>query len=418
MVRKRVSIVIVGGVAAVSACFGDGPVPEAPSQATVLFSSSPSQNCSSGTYLGPVAFGSDRGYVSFLQYQPVGNCGGGGGGPSTAPQAVFGFGLADGTLSMLGSAGQTYAGAHVQLAALGSGYAAAYNDPSGPSGPSMMVVVDPGHAGYGLNMGTDVPLGLAEAGGNLYVATASSSNTTGGRDLEDPMFPNGGDGSVTAGKGTIWKVGGGQVRTWTPGCGGLDRCVVGGGSALVYVEHPPTGAEQWQITRLDLGSGSPVVSTVASQMTDADLPFGLDTDGRYIAWSTTQSCAFQSSSPNQRCTISDCTVSVFDTTMPMAAPETLLATTRFGCVDAKLANGYVYFSIVALYADNNSMFGRGIGRVSIADRTVETIDLGIRGPYAGPRRIFPIGDQLFLVDPLVMARIDDSALAGKLDVVP
>ena len=104
--------------------------------------------------------------------------------------------------------------------------------------------------------------------------------------------------------------------------------------------------------------------------------------------------------------------------MPMAAPKTLLATTRFGCVDAKLASGYVYFSIVALYSDINSMFGRGLGRVSIADRTIETIDLGIRGPYAGPRRIFPIGDQLFLVAPLVMARIDASVLAGKQDLVP
>jgi len=419
MVKQLISIAVIGGVGALSACFGDGPTPGAPDSAIVVFSSSPGQHCSAGTYIGPVAIGSDHGYVSFLPYQANGNgCNGGGGGPITAAQQVFSFGLHGEALTMIGSAGESNSGAHVQIAAAGSGAAWAYNDPGAGSNGDQ-VLVHPGTMTYGTNMGTEVPLGLVAIGSDLYLASENNAATTGGEDLENPEFPNGGNGTLNGAQGSIWKIGGGKVASWSPGCGGLDRCIVAGGSALVYVERPVTGGSvQWQITRYDVGSASPSPQTISSQMTGADFPFGLDADDHLVAWSTTQSCVFNMMSTNQHCEASECSISVFDTTMPQAAPKTLLATTQFGCLDAKLADGYVYFTIVGIYSDNNTMFGRGIGRVNIASRTIETLDLGIRGPYAGPRRIFPVGDQLFLVDPLVMARIPKSALDGKQDFTP
>jgi len=417
MVKHLVSITLIGAAAAVSACFGDGPMPSAPSGATVLFSAPPSQNCSPGSYIGPISLGPDKGYTSILQYNPVGGdgCNGGGGGPITAAQDVFAFDLAHASVTQVGSAGASNSGAHVEVAAVGSGVAFAYNDTNAGSA-STQVIVDPGHLTYGHNQGTEVPLGIVALGSDVYLATMSNANTTGGTDLENPTFPNGGNGGFNNGSGSIWKVGGSQIASWSPQCGGLDRCLVGGGNQLAFVERPSTGGE-WQISRLDLGSGAPVPTPVSTTGTGGDFPYGLDADDHLIAWSTTQSCVFNMTGGNQHCEVTDCSISVYDTTA-MSAAKNLLSTTRFGCLDAKLSDGYVYFTIVGIYSDNNSMFGRGIGRISIADRTLETLDLGIRGPQAGPRRIFPVGDQLYVVDPFVMARIPKSALDGKHDFTP
>jgi hypothetical protein len=87
-------------------------------------------------------------------------------------------------------------------------------------------------------------------------------------------------------------------------------------------------------------------------------------------------------------------------------------------MDAKLADGYVYFTIIGWSQRTQHFFGKGIARVAIADKTFESLDLGIQGDAAGPRRVYPSGGQLYLVDPLVMARIDASELAGKHDFAP
>jgi hypothetical protein len=412
MVKKLISVAVVGGVAAVSACFGDAPMPSAPSGATILFTSTPPSDCSQGTYIAPVAVGSNQGYVSFLPFQPA-SCGGGGGGNQQVAQTVFTFSLETGTLAMLGSAGQSDYNGHVQIAANGSAGAWAYNVPG-----MQQVYVGPAGTPLGGGTGNQVPLGIASIGDNVYVATADGGST--GNDVDHPNFPNSGTPSFSGTSGTIWQIGSAgaaAIGTWNPTCGGIDRCMVAGSDALYYVQQPANGSAEWRITRLEVSGSGAGPTPITTQTTGADAPLGLDADAQYVAWSTTQSCPQVMSGPNN-CQMTECNVSVFDTTDPMATPKTLFSTSQFACVDAKLADGYVYFSIVGIYSGNNTMFGRGIGRVKIADRTIETLDLGIRGPYAGPRRIFPVGDQLYLVDPLVMARIPKTALDGKHDFTP
>jgi hypothetical protein len=420
MVKKLVSIGIVGGIAAVSACFGDGPTPAAPGDAVILATAAPGQNCNQGTYVGPVAFGSERGYVSFLPYSPQGgNCNGGGGPGGQTPQTVYSFSLAGGSLEKVGSAGEINNNGgvgHVQLAAVGSGVAYVFD-----AGGTMMgggATVEPGGVMIGGNMGTELPLGIFAAGSNLYVATTENATTTGGQDLEHPNFPNGGGGAFGVSPGKVWMVGSNATPAdWTPSCGALDRCIVGNDTSFTYVGQDPIGAGNWAILQTPLAGGTPLRIASAEQ-NSVLAPFGLDVDSHQVVWSTSETCVQNMNGGQIDCRMTTCNVFDYDTAAAMPKVTTLFSTEQFACLDAKLANGYVYFAIVTISTENNQMIGRGIGRVSIAGRSLETLDLGIKTPTTGARRIFPIGDQLYLVDPFVIARIPASALDGKHDFTP
>jgi hypothetical protein len=405
MVKKLISLITVGGVAALSACFGDAPEPTLPANVTDLFTTQPSQSCSQGTYIGPVAIGSNQGYVSFLPYMPASNCGNNGGGNIQAPQDVFAFEFAQQAApSKLGSAGMTDAGGHVQIAANAIDAVWAYEQMG-----TNRVIVEPGGAMVGSGQGgVTLAMGIAVAGSDVFVGTASGAST-GGREVTDPSYPSGGEGSLNAMNGSIWK-NGTSFLAWQPSCGGLDRCIVANTTTLATVEHVDTTD---QVSMIDTATAQ---RTQVFAVTTGGTPHGLDLDDRYIAWSTAVSCPSGNTSGN--CRVSNCGVFVYDMTDASAKPIPLLSTSAFACIDAKLANGYVYFSIVDVYSDYQQLYAPGIGRVKIADRRLETLDLGIRTPGAGPRRVFPIGDQLLLVDPFVMARIDASALDGKLDFKP
>jgi hypothetical protein len=408
MVKHVISIAGVGGAAALSACFGDPPAPSAPDQVTQLFSTQPSQDCSSGTYIGPVAIGSDQGFVSFLAYTPAANCGGGGGGQIQAPQDVFAFDLAQpGAPTKIGSAGMTDAGGHVQIAAkpMGAIHAVwAFGQMS-----TNLVEIEPSGATVGSSQGgVNVAAGIAVAGTDVFVGVANGQ-TTSGREVTDPSYPSGGEGGILAQSGAIFK-NAASFMTWQPSCSGLDRCIVANATTLAIGEH--VGTED-QISAIDTTTGN---RTKVFSATTGDTPHGLDIDDHYIAWSTALSCP--SGNTNGSCRVSDCGVFVYDLTDPNAKPIPLLSTSKFACIDAKLVNGYVYFSIVDVYKDYQQLYAPGIGRVNIADRTLETLDLGIRFPGAGPRRVFPVGDDLLVVDPFVMARMPASALDGKHDFTP
>jgi hypothetical protein len=405
MVKHAISIAIVGGAAALSACFGTAE-PARPDQVTDLFTAIPSESCSMGAYIGPVAFGSDLGYMSLLPYQPASNCGNGGGGPISANQSVFTFDLSTGALGSGAPAGFADSGGHVEIAASGSDVAWAYNQMG-----DGYVYVGPAGTRLGSNQGVDLPLGIAFAGSDVF-AGIGNGQTLGGHEVADPSYPSGGEGGFVAMQGSIWK-NGTSFMSWSPACTGLDRCIVANATTLAISEVVSGMSEASQISAIAAGDGT---RTQVFPVTTGDTPHGLDIDDHYIAWSTTLSCMAGNTSGN--CRAEDCAVFVYDLTDPTAAPINLLSTTNFACVDAKLANGYVYFAIVDVYAPYDQLFAPGIGRVKIADRTVETLDLGIRSPGAGPRRVFPVGDQLYLVDPLVMARMPASALDGAQDFTP
>jgi len=417
MVSKLLAIGLVGGVAAVSACFGDGPTPGSPSEATILLSASPAQDCSEGTYIGPVAFGSDHIYASFLPYQPMtGNCNdnGGGGGNAQVPQTVYQVPIGGGALEKVGSAGVTNE-SHVQLAATGSGVAYAFNEMQSPN-----LSFEPGSQSLASNMGTEIPLGMFAVGSDVYVGALNGYMTNSGASVLSPNFPSYSGTAITPqSAGEIWHVGVGAAGTWLPNCGALDDCLVGNSSSYTYVgTNPGVDASPWQILQVPLAGTTPTKIAQAAASNGGLAPLGLDVDDHQVAWSTTEQCNIPTGGGSFQCHMSTCDVFVYDTTAAMPRPTTLLSTQQFACLDAKLANGYVYFAIVELGSKDQQVIGRGIGRVSIADRTVETLDLGIIAPGYGPHRVFPIGDQLYLVDPFVLARIDASALDGKQDFTP
>jgi hypothetical protein len=413
MVKKLLSTAIVGSAAVVGACFGDGPTPSAPSSATILLSGTPIQNCNSGTYIGTVAVGSNQGYVTTLPFihnggpNPPG-CDNGGGGAQVpmVDQNVFSFNLDGGTLMKLGSAGMSGQGWRPQITADGSGYRYAWTQTaSQPSG----TYLEPDHMQVGSgNFGTEYPLGIAADGSDVWVALQTNATTGGQSEPDNPEYPCCGSTGGGVGSGAIWKVGTGAVGTWQPFCLYTDRCFVAASGMLYYFE---LGQMSWKLTSLPGGGGTPGTLAVGNN-NDGLVPAGLDASAGYVAFTTAPRCDNMSGN----CDYSLCNVFVYDTAMQKLT--TLLSTHQFGCMDAKIADGFVYFAITGVDQHTQHMFGRGIGRIAIADRTFESLDLGIQGDAAGPRRIFPLGNQLFLVDPLVMARIDASAIAGKQDIAP
>jgi hypothetical protein len=195
-------------------------------------------------------------------------------------------------------------------------------------------------------------------------------------------------------------------------CETATRCFVANPSYLVYFERPmASGNVLWQLTAMQ--PSMPIATrAVMQQSIGGESPVGLAADPNTIAWTTSLSC------DNSPCSVSECNVYTYDLSSTNSLTNTLLSTHQFGCMDARIADGYVYFAIVAYDSNTEHMHGVGIGRVSIADRTFESLNLGIAGDAAGPRRVIPSGGRLYLVDPLVMARIDAVELSGKHDFTP
>jgi hypothetical protein len=425
MVKKLVSISIVAGAGILGACFGDGPKPSAPAKATILVSGIPVENCNTGSYIGPVAIGSSgSGFVTMLPYNQDGgpnNCGGGGNNVPTTPIEVFAFDRDNGTQTDVGPAGQAQNGFHDRLTVTPSGVAWAYDD-TGMMGTS--AVVNPGHVPVGSGgMGFDAPLGIVSVDSDIWVELAQSSSSSGRVEPDNPEYPCCGpvNGQPT---GSIWHVGPAAtsqfVTAVNPMCDTATRCFVADPPEspsdpikLAYFESQNmTGGNSWQVSVLTLAtpmmpSGGPHV--LPSPSGGGEVPVGLAAFQNTIAWTTSLACE------NTPCSVSDCNVYTYDLTTTNTAPNTLLSTHRFGCMDARIADGYVYFAIVAYDSNTEHMHGIGIGRVSIADHTFESLDLGIQGDAAGPRRVLPSGDRLYLVDPLVMARIEAAELSGKHD---
>lgn len=410
MVKKLLSFAVVGSAGVVGACFGDGPVPPAPTKATILVAGQPIQNCDYGMYIGPVAIGSGSGFTTLLPFRQNGGnnngCNNGGGQPPSLPMTVFAFNRDGGTLTMAGSAGESSMGWVPQLLDDGT-----YTWTDVAMNAASSTYVEPGHIRIGGNQAVDYAIGIARDGGDVWVATQQNVMTGGKSPPDDPEYPCCGPGSTGGGNGSIWKVSGGTasgpVASWLPYCQYTDRCFAAAGGSLFYFESPPN-ASRWQLSQLSEAGGSAVQLATAGQT--GDVPVGIDAQGTLVAYAASTSC------DNTPCDINQCKIAVYDTAMQHLT--TLLSTNQFGCTDAKLADGFVYFAIVALDQHSQHLYGRGIGRVAIADRTFESLNLGLEGDSAGPRRVYPVGDRLYLVDPLVLARIDASELAGKHDFSP
>src|SRR5262249_18522785 len=131
-----------------------------------------------------------------------------------------------GAPNKLGSAGMTDAGGHVQIAVNGINAVWAYEHMG-----TNNVILAPGDGTVGSGQGgVTLAMGIAVAGSDVFVGVASGG-TTGGREVNDPSYPNGGEGSLNAMSGSIWK-NGSNFTAWQPSCSGLDRCIVANATTL------------------------------------------------------------------------------------------------------------------------------------------------------------------------------------------
>jgi hypothetical protein len=412
MVKKLLSFSLIG---VVSACFGDGPVPTPPSRATVLVTGSPIQSCgATGMYFGPVAIGAGSGYISMLPFTAQGggngDCNGGGGSPPPTPETVVAFDEDTGAQSPVGSAGQDNQNIHAHLTTTPAGVAYAY------STGTNQVMVAPANVMVGSGQGgTASVLGIAQAGSDLYVEVTNGATTGGPPEPDNPGYPCCGPIGNTAGtQANIYKIAGSTATSVTqvaPIYTTLDTSFVGNANNLAFFESGTAGV-LWQLTLL--ATSSLTKTPITSLSSGGEVPVGLDANDSTIAFSTSLACVIQNQS--DVCSVDECNVFAYD--IAGGTMKTLLSTNQFGCMDAKLADGYVYFTIVDYSSRTESLFGKGIGRVAIADKSFDSLALGVQGPAAGPRRIYPSAGKLYLVDPLVLVRIDAAELDGKHDFTP
>lgn len=402
----------LAAIACLAGCFGEGPTPSAPSEATILFALElqplHQDNCRSASYIGNVAVGSDAAYAITHTFLPA--CSGGNGNPEEQlPSSVFAFGKRGGPRMKIGDAGmsQEGGGSKPRVAAFGTEAVWMYTE---PAASAIQVRSKSGSIGgsFQPSPGFSVPTTILVDANATYVAGApppagpwnpnaprypccGTSNTNGAYGFF--QLTNASSTSATAMPGTPPRFFGEQMR----------EAMVANSTTLFYVQHAMPGATIHSQPKN--GSAGEQLGMIAGQ------PAGLAADDVHVVWSTTLD--FTTSSPGRDfCSITSTTT---------AAPRTetlLLSTSKFSCLDLALDGSFVYFTIVEMIAGEGDDLVRnvGIGRVSIDTRELETIALGISSPQAGPRQLFVDDDGLIVVAPFVVARIAKTALDGHQDI--
>lgn len=410
-----------------AACFGGGPTPTPPTEATLAFATPippRDQLCSDSVYNGPITFDNTNGYVMTLPFNaaniPGDNCGnGGGGGSPSLPVAVTVFPLDGsnplGTTFPMGGAGNYNSGA-TRPALTTDGTMPAWLYVAGPDltlGPETTKLML-----SGASVGGNGVLAAALDASNLYVLGAGA-NMGQLRDPFDPTYPNGGGGgsgplNAVLGKVALPVVAGGMA-TVTPmtnlniSCGELDRCMVANATTLFVMTSSGPQATLQAFPKA--GGGATQIFAVSSddQITNP-VPVGLDTDGQHVALAIANDAT--SSFPLR----AGCQILINDGTQSTG----LFYTKKWSCMDVAVAGDWVYFTIVGSSSCNNcggnsALQGLGIGRVSISTQEVDTIGLGLAVQGHGPRRVHVVGDSIYAVDPFAVVRIPTSELDGKHD---
>ena len=387
-------------------CFGEGPTPSQPSEATTLFTLDLRPiiegDCQPHPYIGHVAIGSDAGYVVTHAYVPA--CSGGGGGNMTPiPSTVFQFGKTAPSRMKIGDAGmvQGGGGAHGRVAALGGDAVWIYTEQMSNS----VFVRSKSNTFTGTFTSSAMPTSVIGDGATLFVG--ASPAPTGPANANSPRFPCCGT-SNPMGSYSFFQLSTALAVAALPVTPKffyeqVKDSLVANTNTLFYVEHTNPGASIRSQPKN--GSAGEVIGTLAGQ------PAGLAADDAHIAWSATPD--FTLASPG----MDNCFVAM--TTVDAPRTETmLLSTSAFSCLDLALDGDAVYFTIVELLpGDGDDLLGNvGIGRVNLATREFESVALGIATPQVGPRQLFIDGDGLIVVAPFAIARIAKSALDGAHDI--
>jgi len=405
-------------LAATAGCFGAGPTPSKPSDATVLFAApvpSTDQRCSSSVYIGAVAFGAQLGYAALLPYSPN-NCGGQSASATQAPIMQFDKTGATPHGQMIGTATAQTQGSNAlpRIVATATGALWAYNANNGSS-----ITVDPG--GLQTNPsnpgGFVAPTGLVTDGASVYVA--GWSPPSGRAEVDNPQYPCCGPSNGSGGTYSFTRLPGPTQLAITPhfACETTHDCLVSTSSSLYYLEHEDGGANGIRVSSFPTAGTKPSDAAVIAPLDPASglVPVGLAADEQRVAWALSIDYgAVVGASPG-------CQIWEYDVAAKHA--DRVLSTTRFSCMGLALDGDTAYFAIVgaAQQDDCNGctvpIHGYGLGRVTAAG-ALEAIALGLTDLAAGPRRVYLDGDDLYAIDPLAIARIAKAALVGRQDFTP
>ena len=415
---------------AFAACFGSGPVPPAPSDATSLFAVPESTESCTGFYIGDVAYGSDTGFAIVVPYtlQNNGNnnnnCDNGGN-PPPDPLTVYQFDLAGVTpMSMIGTAGTGTNGIDgaARIAVTNGSANWAYPNSSiesftlGPSGATV---------GSGMNGGNLYPVGMVANATTFYVGLSPTGSAV---NPGSPNFPcsnnNGGcnNNNNNNGQGIIYSIDSNpQANMALPvapqfACSTVERCLAINDTSLFYFESAQNGNQiATQISELPFGSNTPTQVGTIQQGSFASQPVGIAATPSTVAWAVATTG-----------TGAGCAIMASDLTSMPPTTRMLLTTDRFACAGLAIdgTENAAYFTIVAVTQDDDNggqdlMTGIGLGRIDLANNDDFTsIALGILGNTSGPRRIDAMGDNVYVVDPEIIASIPKSAFTGAHDFVP
>lgn len=408
-----------------AACYGSGPAPSVPKDATVVFEApfpAKDQECSDSRYIGPVAIADDKGYAIVLPYQPLQqNCGSQGPSPITLELDSFAKnGATPGGQQVNGaSLEMSMQGEVPWLATDGADVLYSYYD-GGQAviGPVMVRVSNPANA-----TGNGPGALWIDSGGALYGAWGQQQ-MGGVADPDSPQYPGDGSGpSQPMGELASVPLPLTMNQNVQPAaiasssmleCAESRHCVVTTATGVFFVTAPAVGSTSFaQLHALAKATGTDTVLDFPGGGRDSNLTtVGLDSDGTTVVASFAYGPTGQDLRPG--CWIY---ASQGD------APTLVFQTTAFSCMDATIDGDSVYFAIVHGEGCDCGppvlIHGDGIGRVSLSDASkFESIAVKMAGIARGPRRVYVDADAIYAVDPLVIARIAKTALDGAHDFTP
>ncbi|HEY1551658.1 MAG TPA: hypothetical protein VGG28_27715 [Kofleriaceae bacterium] len=400
-------------------CFGEGPVPPTASDAPIVFAApvptDSSLTCTNSSYVTSIAFGSDSGYAVLFPYGPqLESCG-----TVTANATVMAFPI-DGSAPdghMIGTAGMSTQGIPTPQLALGS------NGPlwvfDTPGQPTVTNVAEPGGSPLVIATGSGTTLGFLAGVAGDNVATSN------GVQASDPMSPNypcctSGNGQQTpAGELTGFTIAGTQITATPPATlsalslGELASAIAASSQAIYFIEPKTSMFGIEAVTP----TATTELATIAQPATGA-IPVGLVADDTHVAWAFAQDAQATPLKPG---------CAIWATTAGGSNLAPLFTSTNLSCMGLAIDPDAVYFAIVEDRQEANCsgcspyLHGVGIGRVDFQMHVFSSIAFDVAAIASGPRRVFTSpGDpnDLFVADPLAIAKVAKTAFGGRQDIAP
>jgi hypothetical protein len=420
--RRAVAIAVLAG------CFGGGPIPLPPSEATVLFGIPDAGDCAQIGYVGDFAIQNDQMLVVVAPDAVICN-----GQPGQATIDQLAIGSAASPVTTVPSQGVqrvAWAGDVPFIAyAPQNGNTASYQLGDGTGSNTFQITIPP-NGGAPPN----IPVGLVDDGSGLWMVTvAINDGGTQGAAFDDSEYPNTSAFSNTSqGDGGLLHIDYAGLQSlaiqtdfgWQyaamPDCLAQNSTDLFGATQDRVGSTGPTPTVT-SIVQTPKGSGAgtfSVVATIPNQGNSVGV-VGIAADDQRVVWTV---------STDPRALGGSCQVFQHDLSGSGSAADMLLSSDRFQCAGAATDGSDVYFAIVQSNDIgtgsggnvNVELRGLGIGRVSLdGNMTYASIATQITGtPYGGPRRVYIGSDGVSILagDPHGIGQIQKSAFDGRDDL--